>query len=209
MSIYEKTLNEYLEEAASNSPTPGGGSVSAVVGANAAAMVCMVANLTIGKKKYAEVQDRAEKVLSGASSALEKIKGLTSRDMEAFEAVMSAWRMPSESDAEREAKSTAMAQATQVATEVPLEICSVCLDILKLALELAPIGNKNAISDVGVGAFTAQAALRSAMLSVDINLPMIRDEAFRAQVESEKDRLLSESESICKDCVSIVRQRMN
>jgi len=209
MSIYEKSLNEYLEEAASASPTPGGGSVSAVVGANAAAMVCMVANLTLGKKKYAEVQEQAERILTDASAAIEKLKKLTEQDMQAFEAVMSALRMPSDTDAEKEVKASAMAQATRTATEVPLEVCSVCLDILKLALELAPIGNKNAISDVGVGAYTAEAALRSALLSVDINFPMIRDEGFRTEVESEKRRLLSESKALCADCLSKVQERMN
>jgi formiminotetrahydrofolate cyclodeaminase len=75
MSIYEKTLNEYLEAAASKSHTPGGGSVSAVVGANAASMVSMVANLTIGKKKYAEVQEEAQAILLGATAAIEELSG--------------------------------------------------------------------------------------------------------------------------------------
>src|SRR5262245_9187991 len=126
MSLYEKTLNDYLAEAASGSPTPGGGSVSAVVAANAAAMVSMVANLTIGKKKYATVQSQAEKIVAAATSAIERLKDLTAQDIEAFEAVMTAWRMPGESEAEKEAKKNAMAQATRTATLVPLELASVC-----------------------------------------------------------------------------------
>ncbi|MCA9449592.1 MAG: cyclodeaminase/cyclohydrolase family protein, partial [Candidatus Omnitrophica bacterium] len=112
MSLYEKTLNEFLAEACSSSPTPGGGSVSAVVGTHAAAMVCMVANLTIGKKKYAEVEDQAKSILSEAERTLELLKELTPKDMEAFERVMTAWRMKAESEEEVAAKDHAMAEAT-------------------------------------------------------------------------------------------------
>jgi len=208
LSIYENTLDEYLEAAASKSHTPGGGSVSAVVGANAAAMVSMVANLTLGKKKYADVQPEVEKILEGATGAIEKLKELTAADMEAFDRVMDAWRMPSETDEEKAAKEAALEPAVKNATEVPLRVCRTCLEVLKLAAWLAPIGNKTAISDVGVGAYVADAALRSAMLSVDINLPSLKDQEFRAAVEAEKQELLKAAEEIKTACVADVQKRM-
>ena len=208
MSIYEKTLNEYLEAAASKSHTPGGGSVSAVVGANAASMVSMVANLTIGKKKYAEVQEEIQAILTDATSAIEDLKRLTAADMDAFDRVMEAWRMPSDTEEEKAAKEAAIEPATKNATEVPMEISRTCLEILRLAVRLAPIGNKSAISDVGVGAYVAEAALRSAMLSVDINLPSLKDETFREEIEAERAALLSEAENLRLIAVTDVQKRM-
>ncbi len=208
MSIYEKSLNEYLEMAASKSPTPGGGSVSAVVAANAAAMVSMVANLTIGKKGYEEVQDVAKEVAEGCAQAIEKLKELTARDMEAFEIFMKAWRMPSDTEEQHRAKDEAMEKAAQNASQVPLEICKVCLDILKMAARLAPVGNKGAISDVGVGAYVAEAALRAAMLSVDINLPSIKTESFREMLVRERARLFVEAEEYKLQALADVKRRL-
>ncbi len=208
MSIYEKTLNEYLEVAASKSPTPGGGSVSAVVAANAAAMVSMVANLTLGKKGYETVQDLTQEVLTGATKAIADLKSLTARDMQAFDIFMKAWRMPSDTPEQKKAKDEAMEKAAQNASTVPLEICKVCLEILKLAARLAPTGNKGAISDVGVGAYVAEAALRAAMLSVDINLPSIKTEAFRNMLVSERARLFTQAEDLKISALADVKKRL-
>lgn len=208
MSIYEKTMNEYLEVAASKSPTPGGGSVSAVVATNAAAMVSMVANLTLGKKGYEAVEAQVKEILEGTTQALIDLKALTARDMQAFDIFMTAWRMPSDSDEQKKAKNEAMEKAAQNASTVPLEICKVCLDILKLAAKLAPIGNKGAISDVGVGAYVAEAALKACMLSVDINLPSIQTESFKANLVSERARLFAEAEELKLLALADVKKRL-
>jgi methenyltetrahydrofolate cyclohydrolase len=208
MSIYEKTLNEYLEVAASKSPTPGGGSVSAVVATNAAAMVSMVANLTLGKKGYEAVEGQAKEILDGATQAIIDLKALTARDMQAFDIFMTAWRMPADTDEQKRAKNEAMEKAAQNASTIPLEICKVCLDIVKLAAQLAPIGNKGAISDVGVGAYVAEAALRAAMLSVDINLPSIKDAAFRENLVAERARLFTEAEELKVLALADVKKRL-
>ena len=208
MSIYEKSLSEYLEVAASKSPTPGGGSVSAVVAANAAAMVSMVANLTLGKKGYEGVEGQVKDILAGTTRAIADLKDLTARDMKAFDIFMTAWRMPSGTDGEKKAKDEAMEKAAQNASSVPLEICKVCLEILKLAVKLAPIGNKGAISDVGVGAYVAEAAMKAAMLSVDINLPSIQDAAFKASLISERARLFTEAEEFKLLALADVKKRL-
>lgn len=208
MSIYEKSMNEYLDVAASKSPTPGGGSVSAVVAANAAAMVCMVANLTIGKKGYEDVQEYANRTADLAQMIIANLKDLTAKDMQAFDLFMQAWRMPADTDEQKKAKDEAMEKAAQNASQVPLDICKQCLEILKLAAQLAPIGNKGAISDVGVGAYVAEAALKSAMLSVDINLPSIKTESFKIMLVSERARLFTEAEELKLHALSDVKKRL-
>ncbi|MBI5441549.1 MAG: cyclodeaminase/cyclohydrolase family protein [Deltaproteobacteria bacterium] len=208
MSIYDKSLNEYLEVAASKSPTPGGGSVSAVVATNAAAMVCMVANLTLGKKGYEGVEAPVKEILEGTTQAIVDLKALTARDMQAFDIFMTAWRLPSETDEQKKTKAQEMEKAAQNASTVPLEICKICLEILKLAAKLAPIGNKGAISDVGVGAYVAEAALKAAMLSVDINLPSITDEGFRTRLVAERARLFAEAEELKLLALADVKKRL-
>ena len=208
MSIYEKSVNEYLEVAASKSPTPGGGSVSAVVATNAAAMVSMVANLTLGKKGYDDVQGLAQEVADATARIIAELKELTAKDMQAFDTFMQAWRMPTDTDEQKKAKDEAMEKAAQNASQVPLDICKQCLEILKLAAKLAPVGNKGAISDVGVGAYVAKAAMKACMLSVDINLPGIRTESFKNMLVAERARLFTEAEELELQALADVKKRL-
>ncbi|PLX41759.1 MAG: formimidoyltetrahydrofolate cyclodeaminase [Deltaproteobacteria bacterium] len=209
MSIYDKTLNEYLDVAASDAPTPGGGSVSAIVATNAAAMVCMVANLTIGKKKYEEYEEQAKSIAAKGYELIDQLKDLTARDMAAFDAFVAAWRMPSETDAEKAAKAEANEKAAQNATTVPMEICKVCLEIMKLAKELAPFGNLSAISDCGVASLIAEGAMKACMLSVDINLPGLKTAEFADAMTKERARLFAEAEDLKIYALADVKARMS
>jgi formiminotetrahydrofolate cyclodeaminase len=208
MSIYEKSLNDYLALAASSSPTPGGGSVSAIVATNAAAMVSMVANLTLGKKGYEDHQEAARRIAAEAVALIEQLKGLTVRDMEAFDRFVKAWKLPATNDAEKRAKAEANEQAAQNATTVPMEICRACLEIMQLARELAPFGNKSAISDVGVAAYVAEAALKAAMLSVDINLPGLKTREFAAAMTQERAGLFAAAEELKILTLADVKKRL-
>jgi formiminotetrahydrofolate cyclodeaminase len=206
--VYGKTLNDFIAEAASSSPTPGGGNVSAVVATQAAAMVCMVANLTIGKKAYAEFEEEAKKVVMNMEAIIERLKSLTNKDMEAFDQYMAVFRMPKETDEDKKARAEAMQAAAKNATNVPLDICRTCLDILVQAKGLSSYGNKMAISDVGVGAMVAEAALKACMLSVDINIPSIKDEKFVADVKAERARLFTEADELKILALATVKERM-
>jgi len=208
MSIYEKSLNDYLEVASSNSPTPGGGSVSAITATNAAAMVSMVCNLTIGKKGYDDVQDNIKEILVKSTALIEKLKEQTTLDMSCFDAFMGALRLPKDTDEQKETRKEALQQAYKKATDVPMSICELCLEIVRLANELAPIGNKGAISDVGVGALIAEAALRACMLSVDINLPGIKDTAYVEDVRARRAMMISEADELKDMAVAKVRERL-
>jgi formiminotetrahydrofolate cyclodeaminase len=208
MNIYKMTLNEYLDAVSSKNPTPGGGSVSAVVAANAAAMVSMVANLTLGKKAYEGVQADAVSILSTIDKIISVIKVLTEKDILAFQSLMDAWRLPSATEDEKSIKKEAMENAAKNASLVPLDLCRTCLNILKQTLRLAPIGSKSAISDVGVGVYLAEAALKAAMLSVDINIQIIGDDAFKANIKAEKARLLVEADEFKLLALAEVKKRL-
>jgi formiminotetrahydrofolate cyclodeaminase len=196
MSLYEKTINEFLDVASSSSPTPGGGNVSAVAATNAAAMVCMVANLTIGKKGYEDYQEQAKEVLENATKLREKLKELTQKDIDAFNAYMGVFRMPKNTDEEKEKRKTALQEAAKNATLVPLEISKTCLDILVEAEKLSKYGNKMAISDVGVAAYIAEACVKAAMYSVDINVPSIKDQEFVNNVLNERANIFTKAEEL-------------
>ena len=207
-NLFDQSLNAFIEKAASNSPTPGGGNVSAVVGILAASMVSMVANLTIGKKGYEDVQEEAKKAADDLKQIIETFKELTAKDMAVFSKFMDALRMPKETDEQKAKRTEAMQAAAKEATEVPMEICRTCLEVLKIAMPLAAYGNKGAISDVGVGAYVAEAALRSAMLSVDINLPGIKDAAFVEKYRSERRQLFADADELKLMAVAKVKERL-
>ena len=161
----------------------------------------MVANLTIGKKAYKKVEGKVMTILDKAQGCMASLKTLTSRDME-------SWRLPSDTEDEKQGKEKATEEAAKQASDVPIKICKVCLELLTLAKDMAPIGNKTAISDVGVAVYLAEASLRAAMLSVDINMRLIRDELFLEKITTHKGSLLSLSEKLKNDVLGTVRERL-
>ncbi|MCO1600041.1 cyclodeaminase/cyclohydrolase family protein [Desulfosporosinus nitroreducens] len=206
--IWEWTTEEFLTVSASSSPTPGGGSVSAYVGALAASMTCMVANLTIGKEKYKEVEPQAKEILAEAEDVLGMLKSGLSQDIAEFSNFMDVLKLPKGTDEEKALRTKKMQEVLVSATDTPLGISQNCFRVLQLAQKLAPIGNKGAISDVGVSAYLAESALKSAMLSVDINLPGIKDVAYQERVKAERARLFEQAAVICAETVAVVQSRM-
>ena len=206
--VYTKVINEFLAEACSSSPTPGGGNVSAVVGTLGASMIAMVANLTIGKKGYEDYQAEAGDILEQVMTGLDRLKKLTLDDMAAFDDYMKCFRLPKATDEEKAARREAIQAAAKNATMVPLNICRTLRDLMKQADRLSRFGNKMAISDVGVGAYVCEAALRACMLSVDINVPSIKDEAFVTDVLNERARLFAEAEDLKIKSLTYVKEKM-
>jgi len=206
--IWEWSTEEFLNVSASSSPTPGGGSVSAYVGALAASMTCMVANLTIGKEKYKDVEPQVKEILAEAETVLDNLKKGLSQDIAEFSNFMDVLKLPKGTDEEKAARAQKMQEVLVSATDTPLGISRNCFKVLQLAQELAPIGNKGAISDVGVSAYLAESALKSAMLSVDINLPGIKDEAYQERVKAERAKLFEQAAVICAETVAVVQSRM-
>jgi len=207
-NVYDMTLTKFLEAACSSSHVPGGGNVSAVVGAMGGSMIAMVANLTLGKKGYEEYQDQTQEILNAVLKAIETLKTLTIKDMEAFDDYMKAFRLPKNTDEEKKGRTDAIQAAAKIATMVPLSICRACLALIKEANKLSRFGNKMAISDVGVGAYVCEAALRACMLSVDINLPTIKDPVFVSDVKNERARLFTEAAELSQKARTFVAESM-
>ena len=173
-SSVEKLLDcsvaDFIERTGSASPTPGGGSVSAVAGALASALVAMVARLTDRKKGYEQAWGLAAEGVCAADRITAHLQAAALEDVRSFEAYMAALRQPKRTPEERRARSAALAQATRRATEAPLAIATACVEVLVLADKLAPVANRHAVSDIGAAAHLAAAAAGAALLTVRINL---------------------------------------
>jgi glutamate formiminotransferase/formiminotetrahydrofolate cyclodeaminase len=165
----------FLDSLASATPTPGGGSAAAYAGAMAAALVAMVARLTIGKKKYAAVQERMREIETSGEALRADLTAAVSEDAAAFDAVMAAVRLPKETPEDEERRSEAIEAATVHAAEVPLGVAGRALEVLRLVAEAAGGGNLNAISDAGSAAALAGACLSGAALNVRINAAALKN----------------------------------
>jgi glutamate formiminotransferase/formiminotetrahydrofolate cyclodeaminase len=166
----------FLEALASDEPTPGGGSAAAYAGAMGAALVEMVARLTIGKVKYNDVEERMREIAQQAASLRDDLTAAARDDAAAFDGVMAAFRLPKENEQEREKRSEAIEQATLHAAEVPLLVAEKAVRTLELAVEVAGKGNLNAISDAGAAGAMAASAFQAASMNVQINLSGIKGE---------------------------------
>lgn len=180
--LTERTLSQFLDELASSSPAPGGGSVAALAGAAGAALASMVCNLTIGKKKYAEVEDELKAVLEQTEILRKELTQLVDKDTESFNAVMAAFALPKVTEEEQAARSSAIQEATKAATLIPLAVMKATEKALVQARTVAQKGNKNSSSDAGVAALMLQAGCAGAALNVRINLGGLKDTDFVQQI---------------------------
>lgn len=182
----EQQLQTFLDQLASKASTPGGGSAAAIMGAMGAALVSMVANLTVGKQKYQDVEEEMQGFLERSEDMRSRLTGMIQADIDVFDKVMAAYGMARDTDAEKAARSEAIQAALKEATDVPLACAQLCADVIELCRPVAEKGNLNVISDAGVAVLAAHAALRSAALNVYINIGGIRDEEF---VRDRRDKL--------------------
>jgi formiminotetrahydrofolate cyclodeaminase len=176
-------LSPFLEELASSSPTPGGGSVAALSGALGASLVSMVCNLTIGKKKYVDVEADMRAVLKESEALRLELERLIDEDANAFDNVMSALKMPKETEEQKSLRKEALEKSMVEAATVPLAVMERCVRVAEIATVAAQKGNVNAVSDAGVAALLARAGTHSARLNVQINLPGIRSAEHSGFVE--------------------------
>ncbi len=198
------SLGGFFEQVAGPTPTPGGGTVSAVVGALGAALANMVANLTLGKKKYAGVEEEMRAIKREAGEAQRALMGLARRDSEAFDAVLAARRLPQGTEPEQAGRATAVAAAELEAARVPLLTAEACLGVIRLAERAARQGNVNAASDAGVSGLVAAAAAEGALLNVEINLKSLPPSADKTDVEMRLQGLragVGESSRRCREAV--------
>ncbi len=172
------TIAKFLDELASEQPTPGGGGAAAIMGAVGAALVSMVANLTIGKKNYEAFDEELKETRAKAEAVRAELTAAINEDVDAFNAVMGAYGLPREGDEQKAARAAAIQAALKQATDAPLRAVKACHEVIKLSAVVAEKGNVNVISDAGVAALAANAGLRSAALNVFINAKSIKDREF-------------------------------
>jgi methenyltetrahydrofolate cyclohydrolase len=199
-SIVEWRVGELLERLGSSQPAPGGGAASAVSGALGAALVQMTANMTIGRPRFARVEDQARRISQRAGELRQRLMQLADADAQAFDQVSAAYKLPHTNDAEKKARSQAIQSGLISATEVPLETARLCAQVIEVAEEAAPILNPTVISDVLVGALLADAALRSAAVNVEINVASMSDTAaadrFASQLASVREAAQGRAERV-------------
>ena len=207
--IKDTPIEPFLDQLASSAATPGGGSAAAILGGMGAALVSMVCNLTIGKKKYADVEGDMKDVLAKAEDLRHRMTAMIQDDVQAFDTVMGAYGMPKESDADKEARNAAIQDALKQATDVPIRCCRLAREVIDLALTASEKGNLNVISDAGVGVLAANAALRSAALNVYINAKMISDKSFVDAKLGELESLLDGAEATTEKAYDIVKGKVS
>jgi len=188
--LTSKTVVEFLDALASSAPAPGGGSVAALSGAQGAALVSMVCNLTLGKPKYAAVQTSIAALLERSEALRRELTDLLEADVAVYTGVSAAYKMPRETPEQKSARSAAIQEALKKATGVPMQVADGCVKVLDLCTQTAEQGNVGAVSDAGVAALMAEAGLRSAALNVLINLNAIQDQAFCSAARKQLDALL-------------------
>jgi len=201
--------NEFLTAIASADPVPGGGSVAAYAGALAAALTQMVAGLTIGKKRYADVENEMIVVSASARTLTEKLARLVERDAEAYAAVAAAYKLAKDSDAEKTLRSTAITKALLGAAEVPLETARACAEVAELAAIVAAKGNSNAITDAGVAGLLAEAGCRGAFYNVRVNIKSLEDGTDGQHLVKEGASLVERVSKLTGTVIEHVEQSLN
>jgi formiminotetrahydrofolate cyclodeaminase len=202
------SLTTFLESLGSSAPAPGGGAASALVGALAAALAEMVAQLTVGRPRYAEVDERVRDAIERLRLARVRLLQLMDDDERAFRVVSAAYKLPKADDDERAEREAAIQQALGEAMRPPLAVMSTACEVLALADEIARIGNATVASDAGCAAILGEAATRSAGLNVLANVVLLRNEVAASDARAQVEALESLASTRAQTTLATVRRRM-
>lgn len=197
------TINEFAKIVASESPVPGGGSIAALCGALSAALSEMVANLTVGKKKYAECKEEMTEIINEASLLREKLLNFIEEDSLAYNKVVEAYKLPKESEEEKSFRLLKIEEGLKIAASVPLKVAETSFEILPLTEALVKRGNKNSVTDALVGAMMARTGVLSALLNIRINLDSIKDDEFVKELKAKADFLENETNAYEKKILEL------
>jgi methenyltetrahydrofolate cyclohydrolase len=191
MPFAGQTLGSFLDDLASAKPAPGGGSAAALAGSIGACLVSMVANLTVGKEKFKDVEPEVKALMAQSEHLRCRLLAYIDEDVAAFNAYSAAARLPRDTDEQKAARSAAIQKALMNAVDPPMNTVKACVDVLELCLPIAEKGNVQAVSDAGVGALMAEAGMRAAALNVLINLGWIKDQEFVTRKRKELNDLVA------------------
>ncbi len=208
MSMLDKSCKDFNDVLASKAPVPGGGGAAAMGGAIGMALSNMVGNLTIGKKKYADVEDEVKELVAKGSEIIAELESLVDKDAEVFEPLSKAYGLPRSTPEEIEYKQKTMEECCKTACSVPMEIMRKAYEGIKIHERMGQIGTMIAISDVGCGVAFMKAALVSGSLNVIINLNAIKDQDFVEKTREEMDRLLKDGKRIADETFDLVVSKL-
>ena len=206
--IGSNTIEGFLGALASDAATPGGGAVAGLCGAAGAALISMVCRLTLGREGYEEAEEAMRRYLEEAEAARGVFLDLADRDAQAFDAVMSAFKLPKEDDRQKAERSAAIQRAYEGAARVPLEIAQRAVDLMDSARATTELGNVNAASDGLVAAHALYTATFSALANVEINVAALKDEAVARELRGETEALKTRAEALLSETKAAFSARL-
>ena len=192
LTLSDKKVYDFIDELASGAPTPGGGGGTALVAALGVALGNMVANLTIGKKKYSDVEDSMIELSAEATKLQNEFLDLVEKDAEAFAPLADAYRLPADTEEEKSIKENAIQESLITAAKVPLETMNKCARGIELLEDFARMGSNIVLSDAACGAIFCRAALEASWINVCVNTSLMHDESVKESFSSEGIALLEE-----------------
>ena len=204
----KKSLQKYLEELSSNSPTPGGGNVAALCGALSASLGTMVCNLTIGKKKYLDVETEMNEMKVKLNVYVDKFLSLAKYDNEAFERVMDAFKLPKETDEQKKLRIEAIEKSTLEAASVPADVIRNCREIIPFLETISKKGNQNSLSDAGVAVAVIAAASEGAFLNVLINYSSLSEKQKASGLLMQAENLNNEVKEEAKYILDVISSKI-
>jgi len=209
MSMLKKSCGQFLEELASKAPIPGGGGAAAYGGAIGMALSNMVGNLTVGKKKYADVEDEVKELIEKGYKIIEELKVLVDKDAEVFEPLSKAYGLPKDTPEQAKIKEEVLEKCSKDACSVPMEIMRKSYEGIKIHKRMGQIGTMIAISDVGCGVVFLKASLISGSLNVMINLSAIKDQEYVKTTTEEINQLLTEGSLMADETLELIISKIS
>ncbi|MDO5715606.1 MAG: cyclodeaminase/cyclohydrolase family protein [Tissierellia bacterium] len=206
--LKDLSIENFAKETASDSPAPGGGSIAALNASMAASLLAMVASLTIGKKRFVDVEEEMKDLLIRCNEYRDEFVNTIDRDANSFNGVIDAFKMPKDTEEEKKARSEKIQEGYKEAISVPLGLGIKVVELYDIARILAEKGNENAITDVAVALINIKAAVEGAFLNVDINLNSLKDEGYRKELESKKEQVHQVIENNHADIMKIVHEKL-
>lgn len=212
MNLVDLEVKDFIEEVGSSSPAPGGGSVSALVASMGVALSNMVGKLSLNKKKFKALETAVQEMFVETMEALETLRyslvEYVDKDTKAFNEIMTAFKLPKESDQEKKIRGDAIQTATLSATKVPMEVCRIAMTSIEKIEKIIAFINKNTMSDIGVSILMIQAGLEGAAMNVLINTSGLKDEELKAKYNSEVQTLINDSRVLKERVIELVYSKL-
>jgi formiminotetrahydrofolate cyclodeaminase len=203
-----KSLKQYLDEIASSAPTPGGGNVAAFCGAVACSLGIMVCNLTIGKKKYADAEDKMIETRGKLTDLQNEFIRLAEEDNKAFESVMEAFKLPKDDDEQKARRNEKIEEATIHAADIPAAVIQTCTETYGYLQTAADKGNQNSVSDAAVALSLLQTSAQGAYMNVLINCTSLTNQTAGGEILKRSEVLLNEVKDSCSNSINEISQRL-